>query len=69
MSEEIKNTEIVTPEEVAVTSNDDANLRVMRSRDISRVKTGAKIGKILGNIVSTFSLYLSQLSFSFRSIG
>ena len=49
MSDKIKNTENVTSEVNEVAN--DANLRVMKAKDLQKVKTGAKVGKIIGTIL------------------
>ena len=45
MSDKIKNTETVTSE-----VSNDSRLRVMSSKDLQRVRTGAKVGKVIGNV-------------------
>ena len=51
MSEEIKNTEIVTSEEIeAVPVDENQAIRVMQKKDLARVQTGATVGKIISNI-------------------
>ncbi len=47
MSEKTKNTANVTSNGNEV-SKDNSNLRVMQSRDLNKIRTGAKIGKIFG---------------------
>ena len=51
MSEEIKNTEIVTSEENEVVQAEaDRAMRVMQKKDLARVRSGATVGKIISNI-------------------
>ena len=50
MSEEIKTTENVAPVNNEAIANDDANLRVMKRKNLDHVRTNAKISKVLGNI-------------------
>ena len=56
MSDKIKDTENVTSSANEVKS--DSNLRVMRSRDLQRVRTSAKVGKIVGTTVIYIFLIL-----------
>lgn len=49
MSEELKNTEAVTSE--VNESTEGANLRVMRSRDLNRVRTSAKVWKVASTVL------------------
>ena len=50
MSEEIKTTENVASDVNEATQSNDTNLRVMQRKDLNRVRTGAKVGKVFGNI-------------------
>ena len=51
MSEEIKNTEIVTSEEIEVVpAEENRAMRVMQKKDLARVRAGAKVGKIVSGI-------------------
>ena len=50
MSEQLKNTEIVTSDVNAVENN--ANLRVMQTKNLSRVRSGAKVGKTVSTILT-----------------
>ena len=50
MSEQLKNTEIVTSDVNAVEKN--ANLRVMQTKNLSRVRSGAKVGKTASMILT-----------------
>ena len=49
MSDNINNTEVVAS---------DANLRVMHNRNLNKIRTGAKIGKVAGNVVIYLFLLL-----------
>ena len=57
MSEEIKATENVASE---VNEVNNPNLRVMQRKDLDRVRTGAKVGKIIGNIfIYAFLIFIA----------
>ena len=58
MSDKIKNTENVTSgaNEVA----NDASLRVMKAKDLQKVKTGAKVGKVIGTaLIYIFLIFIA----------
>ena len=50
MSKDIKNTEIATSDVNEVSTTPVSSLRVMKARDISRLRTAGKVGKVVGNI-------------------
>ncbi len=49
MSEDIKKAEKVTSDANEVTK--DTDLRVMHSKDLNKLRTGAKVGRVVGNVV------------------
>ena len=63
MSEEIKNTEIVTSEENEVVQAEaDRAMRVMQKKDLARVHSGAAAGKIISNIfVYAFLIFIALI--------
>ena len=65
MSEQINKTEIATSSVNGVKAEQDANLRVMQARNLGRISSGAKAGKIVsGILVYAFlmNFYKKQIS-------
>ena len=58
MSEQLKNTEITISDVNEVQPQKDKNLRVMQAKDLGRVRTGAKVGKVTANIFTYAFLIL-----------
>ena len=58
MAEELKITETVTSEVVEVQPEKDVALRVMHTKDLNRVRNGAKVGKVVSTIFTYVFLIL-----------
>lgn len=58
MSEQLKHTETAPSDVNAVQAAENKNLRVMQARDLNRVRTGAKIGRVTANIFTYAFLIL-----------